>query len=127
MNPYESKAATVEIPIEHPFKEMGRMFVRNKAALFGLGLLVVIIFSASVGPLLYPTDPFAMVTSPFSTRPGRIFVGYGLSGPGHPAGNYPRWKGHAPGGRGGGPLYGPDRDGLEGLWPDFTGAGWMRF
>jgi peptide/nickel transport system permease protein len=56
----------VEIQIEHPFEEMGRMFVRNKAALFGLGLLVVIIFSALVGPLLYPTDPFDIVSIPLS-------------------------------------------------------------
>ncbi len=60
----------MEIQIEHPFKEMGRMFVRNKAALFGLGLLAVIIFSASAGPFLYTTDPFAMVSAPLSP-PGR--------------------------------------------------------
>jgi peptide/nickel transport system permease protein len=70
MNPSEAKAMPVEIQIEHPFKEIGRMFIRNKAALFGLGLLVVIIFSASVGPLLYTTDPFSMVSAPLSP-PGR--------------------------------------------------------
>jgi peptide/nickel transport system permease protein len=66
MSPSESKAAAAEIQVEHPFKEMGRMFVRNKAAILGLGLLAVIIFSTSVGTLLYPTDPFAMVSAPLS-------------------------------------------------------------
>jgi peptide/nickel transport system permease protein len=66
MNPFVSKATVVKIQIEQPFKAMVRMFVRNKAALFGLGLLVVIIFTALVGPLLYPTDPFAIVAAPLS-------------------------------------------------------------
>jgi len=49
------------------------MYVRNKAALMGLGLLVVIILSTTVGPWLYPTDPFSMVSAPLSP-PGREFL-----------------------------------------------------
>jgi len=52
------------VPVEHPLKEMTRMFFRNKTAVFGLGLLLFIISMAFLGPLLYGTDPFDMVSAP---------------------------------------------------------------
>ena len=51
---------------EHPFVEMGRMFLRNKSALFGLFLLVIIIVTALFGPSLYKVDPFEIVWAPFA-------------------------------------------------------------
>ncbi|MFH1092199.1 MAG: ABC transporter permease [Pseudomonadota bacterium] len=66
MNQSQPETATPEIKVEHPFKEMGRMFLRNKSAILGLGLMVMIIFMALVGPTLYPTDPFAVVWAPLS-------------------------------------------------------------
>ncbi len=51
---------------EHPFREMGRMFFRNRAALFGLALLAAIVFMVFAGPVLYPTDPFDIVWAPMS-------------------------------------------------------------
>jgi len=54
------------LSLDHPLKEMGRMFFRNKTALFGLGLLFAIIFMAFVGPLLYRVDPFDIVWAPMA-------------------------------------------------------------
>ena len=54
------------LQVEHPFKEMWRMFFRNKAALFGLALLFAIIFMAFIGPLLYRVDPFDIVWAPMA-------------------------------------------------------------
>jgi len=54
------------MPVDHPLKEMWRMFFRNKAALFGLGLLLAIVFMALLGPLLYHIDPFEIVWAPLA-------------------------------------------------------------
>ena len=45
------------------------MFVRNKAALFGLVLFVLVLLLAFVGPYLYDVDPFKIVFRPL-TPPG---------------------------------------------------------
>jgi peptide/nickel transport system permease protein len=57
------------LQVEHPLHEMARMFWRNKSAMLGLVLLSAIILMTVVGPLLYPSDPFAMVWAP-KTPPG---------------------------------------------------------
>jgi peptide/nickel transport system permease protein len=44
-------------------------FRKDRAALFGLVLLAVIVAITIFGPFLYPTDPFAVVASPL-TPPG---------------------------------------------------------
>ncbi|MEM9604810.1 MAG: ABC transporter permease [Pseudomonadota bacterium] len=43
-----------------------RAFLTNHAAVAALVVLVVIVISAVIGPVLYPTDPFEMVWAPFS-------------------------------------------------------------
>jgi peptide/nickel transport system permease protein len=48
------------------------MFAANRSALFGLGLLILILLLAFFGPLLYPIDPFEMVAAPM-TSPGKEF------------------------------------------------------
>lgn len=45
------------------------MFVRNKAALAGLFMLLVVVFVALFGSNIYPVDPFDMVGAPL-TQPG---------------------------------------------------------
>ncbi|MEL7091693.1 MAG: ABC transporter permease [Pseudomonadota bacterium] len=50
----------------HPATEAWINFRRNRAALFGLATLTLIILAAIFGPILYPTDPFDMVWAPFS-------------------------------------------------------------
>lgn len=62
----QSKQPDDMLSVEHPLKEMGRMFFRNKSAIFGLVLLLAIIFTALAGPYIYPTDPFEMVWAPFA-------------------------------------------------------------
>lgn len=52
-----------------PFSEAFEMFRKNHAAMAGLGVLVIIVIAAIIGPTLYPTDPFEMVWAPFS-EPG---------------------------------------------------------
>ncbi|MEN8245220.1 MAG: ABC transporter permease [Thermodesulfobacteriota bacterium] len=54
------------LSVEHPLKEMARMFFRNKSAMFGLVLLTAIIFMALAGPYIYSIDPFDMVWAPFA-------------------------------------------------------------
>jgi peptide/nickel transport system permease protein len=54
---------------EHPLHEIGRMFYRNKSAMFGLILLCGVVFMTLFGPFLYPSDPFDMVWAP-KTPPG---------------------------------------------------------
>jgi len=56
---------TVDAPAR-PLAEMTVMFIRNRAAVAGLALLVCILFFAFAGPVLKPGDPFEMVWSPFS-------------------------------------------------------------
>lgn len=49
-----------------PLAEAWSMFRRNKAAIVGLAVLLMICVTAVIGPTLYPTDPFDMVWAPFS-------------------------------------------------------------
>lgn len=49
-----------------PFAEAFEMFVRNRLAVAGLLLLILIVLAGIFGPALYPTDPFDMVWAPFS-------------------------------------------------------------
>jgi peptide/nickel transport system permease protein len=66
MNSSDQNNSNDFVPVEHPLKEMWRMFFRNKAALFGLGLLLAIILMASLGPFLYRIDPFDIVWAPLA-------------------------------------------------------------
>jgi peptide/nickel transport system permease protein len=49
-----------------PSKEAWRVFRANKAALLGLGILVALMLTMSVGPSLYGVAPFDMVGRPFT-------------------------------------------------------------
>ena len=53
----------------HPVAEAGEMFLRNHAAVAGSAVLLVVIVAAIFGPVLFPSDPFEMVWTPF-TPPG---------------------------------------------------------
>ena len=55
-----------------------RRYQRNRAAVFGFGLFAVVAATAIVGPPLYRTDPWSLVTRPF-LWPGER--------PGHPLGS----------------------------------------
>ena len=44
-----------------PAREAWRMFLRNKAAVFGLILFSAVLVFAIVGPYLYDVDPFKIV------------------------------------------------------------------
>lgn len=52
--------------VENAFAEAARMFLRNKSAVLGLVLLLIIVATAFGGPLLYPVDPFDIVWAPFA-------------------------------------------------------------
>jgi peptide/nickel transport system permease protein len=52
-----------------PTGEALRVFFQNKAAIFGLVMLTVVLVMTFFGPYLYGVDPFKMVHSPF-TPPG---------------------------------------------------------
>ncbi len=59
--------ADIEISdIEHPLREAARMFVRNKAAVAGLILLLGILVLTLVMPFFYTIDPFDLVWAPLS-------------------------------------------------------------
>ena len=62
----------VEEPIEpeNKWRESIRLFASNRAALFGLVVVVVFVLAGLFGPMLYPADPFEPVAFP-------------LTGPGH--------------------------------------------
>ena len=49
-----------------PAREAWRAFAGNPAAMAGLALFIVIALVAGLGPLLYPVDPFAIVSAPMS-------------------------------------------------------------
>ena len=66
MNQTPHNESDVMPAVEHPFKEMWRMFFRNKAALIGLGMLSIVVFMALAGPMLYSIDPFDIVWAPMS-------------------------------------------------------------
>ena len=52
-----------------PSKEAWRMFVRNKAAVLGLILFIIMLLITFLGPYLYDVDPFKIVWAPL-TPPG---------------------------------------------------------
>ena len=52
-----------------PFSEAFEMFRKNRAAMVGLGVLVLIAVGGVAGPYLYVGDPFEMVWAP-TTPPG---------------------------------------------------------
>ena len=52
-----------------PWREAWSVFRRNKAALLGLVVLLVIVIGAVAGPWLYPVDPFDIIGAP-KTAPG---------------------------------------------------------
>jgi peptide/nickel transport system permease protein len=55
---------TISTAPKGPFAEGWIMFRRNRAALFGLALLVGIVAMTVFGPLLYKTDPMDIVSAP---------------------------------------------------------------
>jgi len=69
----DHKAAAADsfiVKARHPATDAIAMFLRNKAAVVALILLLMIVAAGVVGPILYPTDPFDMVWAPFS-EPGQ--------------------------------------------------------
>ena len=52
-----------------------RLFVRNRAAVIGLLLLIVIILLAILAPLIYPENPFKTVGKPLLEPFGEFFLG----------------------------------------------------
>jgi len=62
------------IQIEHPFKEMARMFATNYAAVAGLVVLVIIVVVSMLGPFIYTVDPWEMVWAPFSPPGAKGFL-----------------------------------------------------
>ncbi|MEZ5741922.1 MAG: ABC transporter permease [Burkholderiaceae bacterium] len=52
-----------------PTGQAWRMFIKNRAAVIGLGLLAAMLFMTLLGPYLYPVDPDEMVWMPL-TPPG---------------------------------------------------------
>jgi peptide/nickel transport system permease protein len=57
-----------------------RKYRRNRAAVAGLAMLVVVLLAAIFGPLAYPTDPFDMVGRPSSPPSARFVLGTDVSG-----------------------------------------------
>lgn len=54
------------VPIEHPFVEFVRMYLRNFAAVVGFLILVVIVLAAVLAPVIIDADPFEIVWAPFA-------------------------------------------------------------
>lgn len=50
---------------ESPAVEFARIFISNKAALFGLLLLVFVIVASLIGPIIYDVDPDESINAPF--------------------------------------------------------------
>jgi peptide/nickel transport system permease protein len=48
------------------FQEFWRSFRKNRAALLGLVIVVLVVLAALSAPLLYPESPFSMVTRPLT-------------------------------------------------------------
>ena len=57
-----------------------RKFARNRAAVAGLTVLIVVLLAATFGPLIYPVDPFDMVGRPSSPPSARFVLGTDVSG-----------------------------------------------
>ena len=49
-----------------PFSEALEMFLKNKAAVVGLVVLIFIVLGGLIGPFVYQGDPYEMVWAPFS-------------------------------------------------------------
>ncbi len=64
------------IRVERPWLEFSRMYLRNKAAVLGLLLMLAVLFIAVFGPTLYPVDPFDIVWAPLSP-PGEEGLWFG--------------------------------------------------
>lgn len=56
-----------EVRIEHPFVEICRMYVKNKAAVASLAMMIGIVSVALVGPAFYTVDPFDIVWRPMQS------------------------------------------------------------
>ena len=54
------------VAVLSPTREAWRVFRRNKAAMLGLGLLVLILLVMLVGPGLYGVNPFDIASTPFT-------------------------------------------------------------
>jgi peptide/nickel transport system permease protein len=52
-----------------------KRFIRHRAALLGLAILLAILLLALVGPLVYPRNPFELVGQPFSEPFGKYLLG----------------------------------------------------
>ena len=59
---------------------MWKRFARNRAALAGLGVLVLIVVVAIVGPALFEQGPFELAGPPFSPPFGRFLLGTDMLG-----------------------------------------------
>lgn len=60
--------------------EFWRRFSRNRAAVGGLVVLVVVIMAAVAGPVFYPVDPFDMIGRPSVPPSARYPLGTDVSG-----------------------------------------------
>lgn len=58
--------APAAVRIEHPGLEALRMFLRNRAAVAGLALLLAVLLLAVTGPWIYPADPFEIRAAPLT-------------------------------------------------------------
>lgn len=54
---------------DHPMTEFCRVFSRNRAAVIGLVLFLIVLSASLLGPLIYGVDPFDIVWAPL-TEPG---------------------------------------------------------
>lgn len=57
------------------FIETWRMFAANRAALLGLVLWGLVVFTALFGPIIYPSDPFEMVGAPMAPPGEKLLLG----------------------------------------------------
>ncbi|NIE82955.1 MULTISPECIES: ABC transporter permease subunit [unclassified Burkholderia] len=67
--PAEAKPADAPVRSRTPLELAAARFVRNRAAMFSLALLIVIALACFVGPLLLPNDPTASDWSSISLPP----------------------------------------------------------
>lgn len=56
-------------------KAFARRFARNRSALVGLAILMVVLILATLAPLIYPEDPFRLVGRPMSPPFGDFLFG----------------------------------------------------
>ncbi len=64
-----SAQETITQSAQSPLSEAWSVFRRSGLALFGLGLLALIVVVSVIGPMIYAVDPFDIVWAPF-TEPG---------------------------------------------------------